>query len=136
MRLTIALASRLAAAWGGQSRNRAGTVIRGLAVASASFALGACSPSPPPVAAIESPTVQAGATRYACDDGTFLSLAFRPEAVDVTLVDGATVALPRLPAASGRLYAAGAYALRGGGGAVTWSDGSPTTSCLATRADG
>lgn len=78
-------------------------------------------------------TEAADPTRYACDDGGFLSVRFTGEAALVTLVDGSTVTLPRQPAGSGFRYASDRMELRGKGDAATWSArGSAPTPCIAT----
>lgn len=53
--------------------------------------------------------------KYACDDGTALTVTFSETTADVTLADGVKVSLPQQPAASGFWYSNGRYELRGKG---------------------
>lgn len=98
----------------------------------APLALAGCASEPQRPA--PSPTMQAeDPTRYACNDGTFLSVRFRDDAALVTLVDGAIVSLPRAAAGAGFRYASERMELRGRDDAATWSTrGSAATSCIAT----
>ncbi|GBD47064.1 MliC family protein [Methylopila sp. Yamaguchi] len=71
--------------------------------------------------------------RYACNDGSFLSVRFKADAADVTMVDGEKALLSRLGAASGARYAADGFELWSRGDTATWTaKGSPATACLAT----
>ncbi|GLK54283.1 membrane-bound inhibitor of C-type lysozyme [Methylopila capsulata] len=71
--------------------------------------------------------------RYACNDGSFLSVRFQGDAADVTMVDGEKARLSRLRATSGVRYAADGYDLWSQGDTATWTaKGSPATACLAT----
>jgi len=84
-------------------------------------------PLPAPVAEPADPV------RYACNDGSFLSVRFQAGAADVTMVDGEKAQLSRLRAASGVRYAAGGFELWSRGDTATWTaKGSPATACLAT----
>jgi membrane-bound inhibitor of C-type lysozyme len=53
--------------------------------------------------------------KYACEDGSVLTVAFSESNADVTLPDGVKVGLPQQEAASGFWYSNGRYELRGKG---------------------
>ena len=53
--------------------------------------------------------------KYACEDGTALTVTFSETTADLALPDGSKVALPQQPAASGFWYSNGRYELRGKG---------------------
>ncbi|EKF58608.1 hypothetical protein QWE_18448 [Agrobacterium albertimagni AOL15] len=53
--------------------------------------------------------------KYACEDGTTLTVAFSEAQAEVTIPDGSKVSLPQQPAASGFWYSNGRYELRGKG---------------------
>ncbi len=60
-------------------------------------------------------SAQAADIRYACDNGTVLTVAFSEAAANVTLPDGAKVSLPQQVSGSGFWYSNGRYELRGKG---------------------
>jgi membrane-bound inhibitor of C-type lysozyme len=60
-------------------------------------------------------SAQAADIRYACDNGTMLTVAFSEAAANVTLPDGAEVSLPQQVSGSGFWYSNGRYELRGKG---------------------
>ncbi|QEE47498.1 lysozyme inhibitor [Rhizobium sp. WL3] len=64
---------------------------------------------------ILSESSRAADIKYACDDGTSLTVTFSEQAADVTLPDGVKLSLPQQPAASGFWYSNGRYELRGKG---------------------
>ncbi|MFN3364404.1 MAG: MliC family protein, partial [Allorhizobium sp.] len=53
--------------------------------------------------------------KYACEDGTTLTVAFSEAQAEVTIPDGSKVSLPQQPAASGFWYSNGRFELRGKG---------------------
>ncbi|MFN7091899.1 MAG: MliC family protein [Allorhizobium sp.] len=53
--------------------------------------------------------------KYACEDGTTLTVAFSEAQAEVTIPHGSKVSLPQQPAASGFWYSNGRYELRGKG---------------------
>lgn len=53
--------------------------------------------------------------KYACDDGTALTVAFSEAKAEVTIPDGSKISLPQQQAASGFWYSDGRYELRGKG---------------------
>jgi len=53
--------------------------------------------------------------KYACDDGTSLTVTFSEKAAELTLPDGEKFSLPQQPAASGFWYSNSRYELRGKG---------------------
>lgn len=53
--------------------------------------------------------------KYACDDGTALTVVFSEAKAEVTIPDGSKISLPQQQAASGFWYSDGRYELRGKG---------------------
>lgn len=58
---------------------------------------------------------QAADIKYACDDGTALTVTFSQTKAEIALPDGSSFSLPQQPAASGFWYSNGRYELRGKG---------------------
>lgn len=100
--------------------------------------LSACAATPPP-----STPPSVGLTRntkavltYGCADGTTLIVAYlvSPDAVEVTLADGAKRTLPNVVAASGARYAAsGTEFWSKGDGALYTAPGRAQTTCNVAK---
>ena len=76
--------------------------------------------------------------KYACEDGTALTVAFSDAQAEVTIPDGTKIALPQQQAASGFWYSNGRYELRGKGEELRFSIGrmAPVTCRNAGEATG
>ncbi|WP_020187896.1 MliC family protein [Methylopila sp. 73B] len=103
---------------------------KGLVALAAVAGSGCAAEAPPRPAPLAEP---ADPVRYACNDGSFLSVRFQGDAADVTMVDGEKALLSRLRGASSVGYAADGFELWSRGDTATWTaKGSPATACLAT----
>jgi membrane-bound inhibitor of C-type lysozyme len=76
--------------------------------------------------------------KYACDDGSALTVSFSEAAADVTIPDGSKIALPQQKAASGFWYSDGRYEIRGKGEELQFAIGrmAPVTCRNAGEASG